>query len=114
MSPELPEVETFKNYFDSTSLNQKIKDVIVRDNRVLNIEENIFKKRLISNTFYSTLRHGKHLFAKLNSGFIMFHFGMSGDLKYFMNTFQSPSVSNGDLGGGGFRLPRVSLSLNER
>jgi len=83
LSPELPEVETFKNYFDSTSLNQKIKNVVIRDSRVLNIQENSFKKALISNTFYSTLRHGKHLFAKLNSGFTVFHFGMSGDLKIF-------------------------------
>jgi formamidopyrimidine-DNA glycosylase len=91
--PELPEVETFKNYFDSTSLNQKIKSVVVRDNRVLNIQENSFKKRLISNIFYSTLRHGKHLFVKLNSGFVMFHFGMSGDLKYFNDKDEEPTHS---------------------
>lgn len=91
--PELPEVETFKNYFDETSLNQTIKNVYIRDNRVLNVQENIFKKTLKSNSFYSTLRHGKYLFVKLNSGFIVFHFGMSGDLKYFDNIAEEPTHS---------------------
>ncbi len=93
MSPELSEVETFKNYFDFTSLNQKIKNVVVRDNRILKIQESSFKKILISNTFYSTLRHGKYLFVKLNSGFILFHFGMSGDLKYFKDIEEEPTHS---------------------
>jgi len=93
LSPELSEVETFKNYFDTTSLNQKIKNVVVRDNRILKIQESSFKKILISNTFYSTLRHGKYLFAKLNSGFIVFHFGMSGDLKYFKDIEEEPTHS---------------------
>ena len=91
--PELPEVETFKNYFDSTSLNQKIKNVVVRDTRVINTQESSFKKKVISKTFYSTLRHGKYLFVKLNSGFIVFHFGMSGDLKYFNDVEEEPTHS---------------------
>ena len=88
--PELPEVESFKSYFDETSLNQTIRNVYIRDNRVLNVQENIFKKTLNSNIFYSTLRHGKYLFVKLNSGFIVFHFGMSGDLKYFNDIKEEP------------------------
>ena len=91
--PELPEVETFKNYFDSTSLNQKIKNVVVRDTRVINTQESSFKKKVISNTFYSTLRHGKYLFVKLDSRFIVFHFGMSGDLKYFKDIEEEPTHS---------------------
>ncbi len=83
----------FKNYFDTTSLNQKIKNVIVRDNRVLNIQESILKKKLISNVFHSTIRHGKYLFVKLNTGCIVFHFGMSGDLKYFKDIEEEPTHS---------------------
>ena len=47
MSPELSEVETFKNYFDTTSLNQKIKNVVVRDNRILKIQESSFMKNIL-------------------------------------------------------------------
>ena len=93
MSPELSEVETFKNYVDTTSLNQKIKNVIVRDKRVLNIQESTFRKSLISNVFHSTIRHGKYLFAKLNSEFLVLHFGMSGDLKYFKDIEEEPTHS---------------------
>ena len=89
--PELPEVETFKNYFDTTSLNQKITNVVIRDNRVLNIQESTFRKSLISNVFHSTLRHGKYLFVKLTIGCIVFHFGMSGDLKYFNDINEEPT-----------------------
>ncbi len=91
--PELPEVETFKKYFDKTSLSQKINNVFIRDNRVLNVQEKIFKKTIRSNIFYSSLRHGKYLFVKLNSGFIVFHFGMSGDLKYFDDIKEEPKHS---------------------
>ncbi len=93
MSPELPEVETFKEYFDETSLNQRISNVLIRDNRVLNVQENNFKKTLKSNQFNSTLRHGKYLFVKLNTGFIVFHFGMSGDLYYFNDIKEEPTHS---------------------
>lgn len=91
--PELPEVETFKKYFEATSLNQKIKKVLIRDNRVLNIHESVFKKKLKANIFSSTLRHGKYLFVKINSGFVVFHFGMSGDLKYFNDIKEEPKHS---------------------
>ena len=91
--PELPEVETFKIYFDMTSINQLIKNVLIRDKRVLNVQENLFKKVLRSNTFHSTLRHGKYFFVKLNSGFIVLHFGMSGQLKYFNNLEKEPKHS---------------------
>ncbi len=88
--PELPEVETFKQYFDETSLNQEIRNALIRDNRVLNVQENLFKKTLKSNIFNSTLRHGKYLFVKLSSDSIVFHFGMSGYLKHFKDINEEP------------------------
>ena len=81
--PELAEVETFKIYFDSTSLNQKIKEVLIQDNRILNTEPDKFRETIVGNKFVSSIRHGKYLFAKLNSKFVVFHFGMTGDLNYF-------------------------------
>ncbi len=55
--PELPEVEILKRYVDSTSLNQKILEVRVRDQRIL---EGISSSRLVTvlkdNEFTSSLR----------------------------------------------------------
>lgn len=81
--PELAEVETFKNYFDKTSLNQKIIDIIITDKRILNTDPEKFISTLIGKQFNSTVRHGKYLFAKLNSSSVIIHFGMTGDLSYF-------------------------------
>jgi formamidopyrimidine-DNA glycosylase len=81
--PELAEVEAFKNYFNSTALNQRISEVIIYDTRILNTDADNFKKALIGNKFNSAIRYGKYLFASLNPLFVMLHFGMTGDLKYF-------------------------------
>lgn len=83
--PELPDVEVFKRYFDSTSLHKKIKDVEVHTRAIL---ENISPQRLESSIkghrFKSTRRHGKYLFAEVTGGNILaLHFGMTGFLKYF-------------------------------
>ncbi|MFX0072364.1 MAG: DNA-formamidopyrimidine glycosylase [Candidatus Hermodarchaeota archaeon] len=91
--PELPEVETFKRYFDSTSLNKNINEIMVRDNRVLNVEENNFKIKIIGKTFNSSQRHGKYLFVDLNSIFLVFHFGMTGDFEYFSKIDEEPTHS---------------------
>ena len=91
--PELPEVETFKRYFDSTSLNKKINEISVRDNRVLNVEENNLKKKIIGKTFNSSQRHGKYLVVDLNSIFLVFHFGMTGDFEYFSKLDEEPTHS---------------------
>lgn len=91
--PELPEVETFKRYLDGTSLKKLIKNVEVRDNRILDVEEKIFKKRVIGKKFQESIRHGKYLFVKLGSDFIVFHFGMTGDFEYFSDLTEEPPYS---------------------
>jgi len=91
--PELPEVETFKRYLDSNALKQEIRAVIVRDNRVLKIPEQVFKKKVIKKSFLSTKRHGKYLFVNIDSSFLIFHFGMSGDVEYFDNIKNEPTHS---------------------
>ena len=90
MSPELPEVETFKRYVDSYTLHQKIKNVIIRDSRILKVAEKYFIKTLKGKSFVSTKRHGKYLSIKINSLFLIFHFGMSGDVAYYDNLKEEP------------------------
>ena len=90
--PELPDVEIFKRYIDSTALHKRITDVIVEDDYVLKyISIDSLKNSLRGQEFDSTFRHGKYLFFKLSSchTFLM-HFGMTGFPKYFKNEEEKP------------------------
>jgi formamidopyrimidine-DNA glycosylase len=50
------------------------------------------RQELKGHEFVSTGRHGKYLFAQLDSGKdLVLHFGMTGHLKYFIDPKQSPS-----------------------
>jgi formamidopyrimidine-DNA glycosylase len=91
--PELPEVETYKQYFESTSLNKRIKNIEVRDDRILKLEKVVFIKALQENKFYSVLRHGKYLFIRSNSIFLVMHFGMTGDLEYYHRSEEEPAYA---------------------
>lgn len=91
--PELPEVETFKHYLDKTSLNQIIKDIKVIDNRILNIDEFHLKKFLTNKKFKSSNRHGKYLLINIGQGYLIMHFGMTGDLEYFNKKDDEPKFS---------------------
>lgn len=83
--PELPSVEIYKHYFDSTSLHQRIKEVEIRNPEILvNTTSLQLHKALAGQEFTSTRRYGKYLFCRLdNGGFLILHFGMTGYLKYF-------------------------------
>lgn len=85
--PELPEVEMYKRYFELTSLNKSIKNVVVKSNQILeNISAEDLRKKLISKKFLCCQRYGKYLFTNVSGEFwIVLHFGMTGDLKYFEN-----------------------------
>ena len=63
--PELPEVETFKRYLDSTSLRQRITNVKVVDAYVLKrVSARELTRRLKGRRFENSQRHGKHLFVR--------------------------------------------------
>ena len=83
--PELPEVEIYRRYFEGSSLGKKIKDVEVKDQRILKIEKRKFIKILQDNIFRSVIRHGKYLFIECDSIYLVMHFGMTGDLEYFLS-----------------------------
>lgn len=88
--PELPDVEILRKYFNCTSLNQVVTQVDVRSKKILEVNNADLIQALKHHEFAETRRHGKHLFAKLNKQWLMFHFGMTGDLKYFKNMKKDP------------------------
>jgi formamidopyrimidine-DNA glycosylase len=90
--PELPDVEVFRRYVNSTSLHQKIESVEVRERRILGgVSARKLQSALKGRTFESTRRHGKNLFVGLDGGgWLLMHFGMTGDLKYFKDMEQDP------------------------
>jgi formamidopyrimidine-DNA glycosylase len=91
--PELPEVESFRRYFERTSLHQKIKEVrLYSPEMIRGISPKKLREELKGHEFVSTSRHGKYLFAQLDTGKdLVLHFGMTGHLKYFIDPGKSPS-----------------------
>lgn len=89
--PELPDVEIFRRYMNSTSLHKKIENVDVKEEKLLGeINSRSLQIRLKDQQFESTMRHGKYLFAKTdNDEWLVLHFGMTGFLKYFKDFEES-------------------------
>lgn len=90
--PELPEVNTFKHYFDEAALQQKILEVQVHDDKIIrNMNGENFAKALQGLTFTGSYRRGKYLFGNLNNGHhVLLHFGMTGDIKYYSDLEDKP------------------------
>ena len=91
--PELPEVEIFKRYLDKTSLKQEIKDVKIIDERVLNVDDSYLIKSVKGKQFESSTRHGKYLLVHLKPKYLVFHFGMTGELEYYNKKDNDPDYS---------------------
>jgi formamidopyrimidine-DNA glycosylase len=90
--PELPEVESFKRYFDKTSLRQKIKRVrLDAPGMLFQSTEKEILDNLEGNVFTKTRRHGKFFFAELkHDGALLLHFGMTGEFVYYKPDKKSP------------------------
>jgi len=90
--PELPDVEMFKRYLDTTSLRQRIDDVAVRNPYVLkDTSPRELAHDLEGRRFESSRRHGKHLFVRADRDvWLRLHFGMTGSLQYFKNDAREP------------------------
>jgi formamidopyrimidine-DNA glycosylase len=93
--PELPEVETFKRYLDSTSLHQWIAGLEVRDAYVLKrISARELTRRLKGRRFENSHRHGKHLFMRVSDElWLRLHFGMTGSLEYLKHDEVAPKAA---------------------
>jgi len=111
--PELPEVNTFKQYFDGTSLKKRIMNVNVHDAKIIrNVSGDEFIDHITGRTFTGSTRRGKYLFGHLDDGnHLLLHFGMTGDLKYYSDISERPKherfsfdFDNGDALG--FDCPR--------
>lgn len=86
--PELPDVEQFRVYVESTSLHKTITDVEVLHPRILDgIDGDALMARLKGRAFTGTRRRGKYLFLTINRAenesspkwpALVLHFGMTG------------------------------------
>jgi len=82
--PELPDVAAFKTYLDATSLHQPIASTHVFDQRICGgASPALLARRLKGASLERSRRHGKFLFADAGErGWLVLHFGMTGELAY--------------------------------
>lgn len=90
--PELPDVETYRRYLAATALHQTIKHVHVDAPSLLaDTTPQGLGRALAHHRFEGTYRHGKYLFAGLDSQrWLVLHFGMTGRLEYFKHGRDRP------------------------
>ncbi len=83
--PELPDVVVFRKYVDEKALHRPIEEVQLFAEEILDgISPAHLQSKTEGHRFESTARHGKYLFVNLDgSGWIVFHFGMTGYFQYF-------------------------------
>lgn len=93
--PELPEVENYKKYMDSTALHQQIVAMDCRDDRLLKKPESDFNEHLLHQEFKETHRLGKYLFLKTTGKKILvIHFGMTGRPNYYKSEEDRPKFGH--------------------
>ncbi|HSO07041.1 MAG TPA: DNA-formamidopyrimidine glycosylase family protein [Pelomicrobium sp.] len=106
--PELPDVEVFKRYLDSTALNQRIDAVSVEAKRLLKgVSAATLARHAKGQRFGATRRHGKYLFVELEGDgrWVVLHFGMTGFLKYYKDESEAPEHREAEFRfADGYRL----------
>lgn len=93
--PELPDVEGFKQYLDSTALHQEIMRTSVLDERILDkVSARTLALRLKGAQLEAGKRHGKFLFVRTTEGGrLVLHFGMTGELRYYRHPRDRPEYA---------------------
>ncbi|UCG34623.1 MAG: hypothetical protein JSW17_03770 [Candidatus Omnitrophota bacterium] len=78
--PELPEVATIRAQLKRSVLNKRIKEVIIKDKRLIKgIPPQTFKSKIKGKTIKDILRRGKVLVLKLDQKlFLVIHLRISG------------------------------------
>ncbi len=88
--PELPDVQIFRSYLDSTSMHKKIKSIEAEPD-ILRHTSRPDLECLKGMEFSTSSRHGKHLFVDLDDDHtLVFHFGMTGYFSYYKNEDKQP------------------------
>lgn len=81
--PELPEVETVKNQLKDRLINQKILDVLVyHDNIIEHPSVDEFKRKIINQKINDVKRRGKWLLIELDDYFLLSHLRMEGKYNF--------------------------------
>lgn len=93
--PELPDVETYKRYLQARALHQRIERIQVQAPALLKgTTAQALGRALKGRTFESACRHGKYLLVELDhGGWLVLHFGMTGELRYARRREERPGQS---------------------
>ncbi|WP_234735718.1 Fpg/Nei family DNA glycosylase [Tellurirhabdus bombi] len=93
--PELPEVEIYRQYLETSSLHQPIDDLDVEDPKLLTTNFADLRAALVGRSFTGTRRVGKNLFVMTDSPDVTLHmhFGMTGDLAYYHSSLDRPKYA---------------------
>lgn len=93
--PELADVEVYRRYLNATALHQRIKHVHVQSASILfETSAQGLGRVLKHKSFHKSDRHGKYLFIAVNKAkWLVMHFGMTGELKYFQRKQDAPDYS---------------------
>lgn len=91
--PELPDVETFLQYLKATALHKRVREVSVREARVLgNTSEPKLRRALSGEPLEEPWRHGKYLLVHAGEErLLVLHFGMTGELAYYKDPAEEPA-----------------------
>lgn len=109
--PELPDVESFRNYLDATALHKRVSDVDVRESDILTgVGRRSLERALTGAEFETTRRHGKYLGVGIDNGhWLIMHFGMTGYLDYAKTNGDPPDHTRITFGfSNGYRLAYVN------
>lgn len=93
--PELPDVEVYRQYLIATALHQQIEHVHVESRSILlGVTPQSLGRTLKHKSFHSIDRHGKYLFTAVeNRKWLVMHFGMTGNIKYFQSKQDMPDYT---------------------
>lgn len=79
--PELPEVETTRRGIEKVLLNAQVKQLIVRDCRLRWPVPEGLEQKVAGQNILSVGRRAKYLLIELESGYLLWHLGMSGSIR---------------------------------
>ena len=92
--PELPDVEVYRQYLNSTALHQRIEHVHVASDSILSeTTPQGLGQALRHRSFHSVERHGKYLFIDTDNKWLVMHFGMTGNIRYFQERQEIPDFT---------------------